>query len=402
MTHSFFSSLEPAPSDPILGLNEAFRNDNAPNKVNLGVGIFQDDSGRIPILGVVKEAAARWLQTEDTKTYLPIDGVAAFNTETRKLLFGADSTLLRDRRVATVQSIGGSGALKLGVELLRKLLPSSTIFISDPSWENHRVLFEAAGARVETYPYYDPKTNGLRSSDMLAGLRALAPRSIVLLHTSCHNPTGVDLTPADWKEVIAVCKERELMPFLDFAYQGFAEGVWEDALPIRLFADAGLNFLVANSYSKSFSLYRERVGALSVVTGSEKETSSVTSNLKRIVRSIYSSPPSYGAQIVSLVLSDAALRKQWEEELAAMRTRILEMRGLFTQGLAARIKDRDFSFITKQRGMFSYSGLQLDVIKALRERYHIYALDSGRICLAAMNRSNIDYICDAIAAELKN
>lgn len=401
MTTSLFADIPAGIPDPILGVTEAFRADPHPGKVNLGVGIYQDSEGKIPMLEAVKRAAVTWSETEDTKTYLPIDGVAAYNTATQELLFGKGSPLLTEKRVATIQTIGGSGALKLAIEFIHRFMGTSTIYVSDPSWENHRVIFEAAGAKVETYPYYDPKTGGLRAAEMLATLKTLKPRTAVLLHACCHNPTGVDLDLDTWKQVVEICAERNLIPLIDFAYQGFAEGLQADSAPIRMFADKGLTFFVANSYSKSFSIYRERCGALSVVTGSAKEATNVISQLKRIVRMIYSSPPSYGAQLIALALTTPELRTLWEKELDAMRLRILEMRELFAAKLADMIPNRDFSFMLKQRGMFSYSGLSAAVVGELRERYHIYALDSGRICIAAMNRKNIDYICDAIATVLK-
>jgi aromatic-amino-acid transaminase len=401
MTTSLFADIPAGIPDPILGVTEAFRADPHPSKVNLGVGIYQDSEGKIPMLDAVKRAAVTWSETEDTKTYLPIDGVAAYNTATQELLFGKGSPVLTEKRVATIQTIGGSGALKLAIEFIHRFMGTSTIYLSDPSWENHRVIFEAAGAKVETYPYYDPKTGGLRAAEMLATLKTLKPRTAVLLHACCHNPTGVDLDLDTWKQVVEICAERNLIPLIDFAYQGFAEGLQADSAPIRMFADKGLTFFVANSYSKSFSIYRERCGALSVVTGSAKEATNVISQLKRIVRMIYSSPPSYGAQLIALALTTPELRTLWEKELDAMRLRILEMRELFAAKLADMIPNRDFSFMLKQRGMFSYSGLSAAVVGELRERYHIYALDSGRICIAAMNRKNIDYICDAIATVLK-
>lgn len=387
-------------ADPILGVTEAFKSDPHPHKVNLGVGVYQDADGSIPVLQAVKRAARIWIDQEDTKTYLPIDGLAAFNLATQKLLFGEDSPLVSEQRVATVQSVGGSGALKLGADFIRRFFPNSSIFVSDPSWENHRVIFEAAGLTVGTYPYYDPSTSGLRAAEMLEALRKLNPRSAVLLHACCHNPTGVDIDNATWSEVVNICAERELLPLIDCAYQGFAEGLQADAKPIRMFADKGLTFLVSNSYAKSFSLYRERVGALSVITASKAEATRVLSQLKRLVRTIYSSPPSYGAQLVAIVLGNPELRQLWEQELDSMRERIQAMREAFSARLAETIPNRDFSFILKQRGMFSYSGLSTGVIEVLREKHHIYALDSGRVCVAAMNYNNMNYICDSIASTL--
>jgi aromatic-amino-acid transaminase len=398
---SLFSEIQQALPDAILGITEAFRADTSPTKVNLGVGVYQDANGKIPVLECVLQAAKMWAEQEDTKTYLPIDGVPAFVQANQELLFGQDASVLKEKRVATVQSVGGSGGLKLGAELIKRFFPDTTMHLSDPSWENHRVIFEAAGMKVETYPYYDPKTCGLRAADMLTTLRALKPRSAVLLHACCHNPTGVDLDEKTWREVVDICAERELIPFLDFAYQGFAEGIVPDSKPIQMFVEKGLTFLVANSFAKSFSIYRERVGAISVVTGSQKEAAAVTSQLKRIVRMIYSSPPSYGAQLVAIVLTHPELRPLWERELGEMRERIHEMRHLLEQKLKEVLPDRDFSFILNQRGMFSYSGLSVEVMKALREQYHVYGLDSGRICVAALNHKNIDYVCQSVAALVK-
>lgn len=401
MTTSLFSEIHMAAPDAILGVTEAFRNDTSPSKVNLGVGVYQDANGKIPVLNCVQQAAKLWSSQEDTKTYLPIDGVPAFVQANQELLFGKDSPLLKEKRVATVQSVGGSGGLKLGIEFIKRFMGRDTIYISDPSWENHRVIFEAAGMKVETYPYYDSKTFGLRAEEMLSTLRALQPRTPVLLHACCHNPTGVDLDENTWKQVVDICAERDLIPFIDFAYQGFADGIVPDSRPVQLFIEKGLTFFVANSFAKSFSIYRERVGALSVVTGSQKEAAAVTSQLKRIVRMIYSSPPSYGAQLVAIVLTHPELRPMWEAELGEMRDRIHEMRHLFARKLKEVLPDLDFSFILNQRGMFSYSGLSVDVMKALREKYHVYGLDSGRICVAALNHNNVDYVCQSVASLVK-
>jgi aromatic-amino-acid transaminase len=301
----------------------------------------------------------------------------------------------------TMQSIGGTGALRLGAELIRQFFPGSAIYVSDPSWENHKMLFQGSGLTVGSYPYYDAKTNGLKTDEMLASLRALPEHSVVLLHACCHNPTGVDIDLQTWEAVAEICAKHQLIPFIDCAYQGFAEGLQADARPIRLFADKGLTFIVTTSYAKSFSMYRERCGALTVVTGSAQESSNLLTQMKRIVRTIYSSPASFGAQLVATVLTTPELRSMWEQELEGMRLRILEMRHAFTNTLREMIPDRDFSFIEKQRGMFSYSGLSKDVIRALRERFHIHALDSGRICVAAMNTRNIEHICRSIATVLK-
>lgn len=401
MHSSFFSDIPLIEADPILGIAEKFRADPSTSKVNLGVGMYQDDAGRIPILECIKRAEAKLLETEDTKAYTQGDGTALYNSATKELLLGKDSPALRDNRVCTVQTVGGSGALKLGIEILRKVNPSGDMYISDPSWENHRLVFEAAGVKVHTYPYYDPKTNGLRSADMLEALKKIPAKSFVLLHACCHNPTGVDLDTETWKEVVSICAERSLIPFIDAAYQGFAEGLEPDSAAIRLFVDKGMTFVLASSYAKSFSLYRERCGALSVVTGSAQEATNVLSQIKRIVRTIYSSPPAHGAQVVAMILTQPDLRSLWENELSDMRTRIQKMRTLFTDKLHSAIPGKDFSFILKQRGMFSYSGLSRDQVIELRERFHIYAIESGRICVAAMNTKNVDYTVESIAEALK-
>lgn len=397
MTLSPFSEVPLAPADPILGLTEAFQADKNPNKVNLGVGVYQDGRGKVPVLSVVREAERRWYEKEDSKAYLPIDGLPSYRQEVQALLFGRDSSLVKDGRVVTAQALGGTGALKLGADFLRRFLPESELYISQPSWENHRALFEAAGFTVKEYPYYAPKTHGLDFSGMRDALSKLPAKAVVLLHACCHNPTGVDLTPEQWQEVVEISKARGLVPFIDFAYQGFAEGIEQDAVAVRTFAAAGIPFLVASSFSKSFSLYRERVGAVCFVTRDADETKRVTSQLKRVVRTNYSNPSSHGAQIVALVLADHELRTRWEAEVAEMRTRIQSMRTLFVKKLAERGIRRDFSFIESQKGMFSYSGLELEAVRRLRSDFGIYIVDSGRICVAAMNENNIGPITDAIA-----
>ena len=393
-----FSQIEQAPPDPILGLTEAFNADPNPAKVNLGVGVYQDSSGKVPVLKVVKEAEARWLEQEQSKVYLPIDGVPAYQKAVQELLFGADSAALREGRAVTIQALGGTGALKVGADFLRRFIPDSTVWISDPSWENHRALFEAAGFRVEIYPYYDPSTHGLNFPAMLAALSALPARSIVVLHAACHNPTGVDLAGDQWDQVVRVVAERGLVPYIDFAYQGFGEGVQEDAYAVRAFERAGISCLIASSFSKSLSIYRERLGALTLLTADSAESKRVLSQLKRVIRTNYSSPPSHGAQAAALILADPELRARWEVELAEMRNRIREMRGLFVRTLAE--KGLDFGFIERQRGMFSYSGIPLDAVRRLREEKSLYIVDSGRICVAAMNEGNMGYICDSIASAL--
>lgn len=400
MTQSPFSDVPLAPADPILGLTEAFLADKNPNKVNLGVGVYQDGKGKVPVLSVVREAEKRWYELESSKAYLPIDGLGAYRQQVQNLLFGRESALVKDGRVVTAQALGGTGALKLGADFLKRFLPKSELYISKPSWENHRALFEAAGFTVKEYPYYAPETHGLDFEGMKEALSRLPANAIVLLHACCHNPTGVDLTPEQWQQVVEIAKARSLVPFLDFAYQGFGGGIEEDAVAVRTFAAAGIPFLIASSFSKSFSLYRERVGAVCFVTRDADEAKRVTSQLKRVVRTNYSNPSSHGAQVVALVLGDSELYARWEVELGEMRTRIQRMRQLFVQKLAERGIERDFSFIAEQKGMFSFSGIELEAVRRLRSDFGIYIVDSGRICVAAMNENNLGPITEAIAKVL--
>jgi aromatic-amino-acid transaminase len=400
MTHSPFYDVTLAPADPILGLTEAFVADKNPNKVNLGVGVYQDGDGKVPVLSVVREAERRWYEKEDSKAYLPIDGLVSYRQQVQNLLFEHDSQLVKDGRVVTAQALGGTGALKLGADFLKRFLPQSELYISKPSWENHRALFEAAGFAVREYPYYHPETHGLDFDAMREALNRLPEKAIVVLHACCHNPTGVDLTAAQWEEVVEIARARSLVPFIDFAYQGFGDGIEADAAAVRAFASSGISFLIASSFSKSFSLYRERVGAICFVTKDGDEAKRVTSQLKRVVRTNYSNPSSHGGQIVALVLGDPELRARWEVELAEMRTRIQSMRKLFVQKLEERGIKRDFGFIAGQKGMFSYSGLELEAVRRLRSDFGIYIVDSGRICVAAMNENNLGPIADAIAKVL--
>ena len=402
MSQSLFAAVELAPRDPILGLTEAFNADTRPGKVNLGVGVYYDDNGKIPLLGAVREAERARLEGAPARGYLPIEGVAAYNTAVQQLLFGAGSPLLAAGRVATFEALGGTGGLKIGADFLRRLQPGARIWISDPSWENHRALFEAAGFPVNTYPYYDPQTHGVRFDALIACLEGLPANDIVVLHACCHNPTGVDLAPEQWARIVEVVRARGLIAFLDCAYQGFGDGIEADATALRRFADSGLSFFVSSSFSKSFSLYGERVGALSVVTADRDETARVTSQVKRVIRTNYSNPPTHGASVVAAVLSTPALRAQWETELAGMRERIRAMRTALVDKLKARGVARDFSFVTRQRGMFSYSGLTSAQVDRLRNEFGIYAVSTGRICLAALNSRNLDAVADAIATVLKD
>jgi aromatic-amino-acid transaminase len=397
MSASVFAAVQMAPRDPILGLNEQFAADPNPAKVNLGVGVYFDDNGKLPVLACVAAAEKQLLEATKPKGYLPIDGIAAYDKAVQGLVFGEGSEVLQAGRVATVQALGGTGGLKVGADLLKKLSPAARVLISDPSWENHRALFTNAGFEVSTYPYYDAATRGIRFADMLAALKAAAPGTIVVLHACCHNPTGCDLTPAQWTEVVAACQAAGLVPFLDMAYQGFGEGIAEDGAVIGQFVASGLQFLVSTSFSKSFSLYGERVGALSVVCADRDETTRVLSQLKIVIRTNYSNPPTFGAQLVATVLTTPALRAQWEEELAGMRLRIRAMRAALVEKLAAAGVPGDLSYITRQKGMFSYSGLSAEQMQRLRSEFGVYGVDSGRICVAALNSKNIDAVAAAIA-----
>ena len=393
---SLFSAVEMAPRDPILGLNEAFNADTRTSKVNLGVGVYCNEEGRIPLLRAVVEAETIRVAQHASRGYLPIDGIAAYDQAVQKLLFGADSPLLAAGRVITTQAVGGTGALKIGADFLKQLQPNAVVAISDPSWENHRALFETAGFPVQNYRYYDAASHDVNRAGMLEDLNALPAGSIVVLHACCHNPTGVDLTPADWQNVLDVVKAKGLIPFLDMAYQGFGDGIAEDAAAVRLFAESGLSFFVSSSFSKSFSLYGERVGALSIITESKEESARVLSQVKRVIRTNYSNPPTHGATIAAAVLNSPELRAMWEEELAEMRLRIRGMRLQMVELLSKKAPGHDFSFVARQRGMFSYSGLTVEQVARLRTEFGIYALDTGRICVASLNQRNIEAVTDAI------
>jgi aromatic-amino-acid transaminase len=395
---SLFGAIEMAPRDPILGLNEQFQADPNPTKVNLGVGVYGDETGKLPLLACVAQAKTQLLAASKAHGYLPIDGFAAYNLAVQKLVFGNNSQALQTKRVASVQTLGGTGGLKVGADFLKRLQPTSPVLISDPSWENHRAIFQAAGFTVAPYPYYDASKKGVDLVGMLGTLNAAEPGTVVVLHACCHNPTGYDLSAEEWTQVIAAIKARGLVAFLDMAYQGFGQGIVEDGAVIDRFVKADLNFLVATSFSKSFSLYGERVGALSVVCNSQEEAARVLSQLKVTVRTNYSNPPTYGAQIVATVLDNTDLRQLWEQELAAMRLRIKTMRQALQNKLTALGVQQDLSFITRQQGMFSYSGLSVTQVQRLRQEFGIYAVDSGRICVAALNEGNIDAVAGAIAA----
>jgi aromatic-amino-acid transaminase len=401
MSSSIFAAVEMAPRDPILGLNESFNADSRTTKVNLGVGVYFDDNGKIPLLSAVKAAEKARMDAQPPRGYQPIEGAVAYNQAVQNLIFGKDSDILAAGRVVSAQCLGGTGALKVGADYLKRLSPDATVYISDPSWENHRALFESAGFPVESYPYYDAGTRGVDFAGMKEKLLSLPAGSIVVLHACCHNPTGADLTDAQWAEVVAACQERGLVPFLDMAYQGFADGIDADAASVRAFIASGLQCFISSSFSKSFSLYGERVGALSIVTASKEESGRVMSQVKRVIRTNYSNPPTHGGAIVAAVLGSSELRQMWEDELAGMRDRIRVMRSGFAEKLAARNVPQDFSFIVQQRGMFSYTGLTAEQVERMKNEFGIYAVSTGRICVAALNTRNLDYVADAVAAVLK-
>lgn len=397
---SLFQAVEMAPRDPILGLNEQFNADPNPQKVNLGVGVYYDDNGKLPLLDCVQKAEKQMMEAPKARGYLPIDGIAAYDAAVKNLVFGADSEPVKSNRVATVQALGGTGGLKIGADFLRRVQPAAKVLISDPSWENHRALFSQAGFTVEAYPYYNAAKGGVDFDRMLTALDQSAAGTVVVLHACCHNPTGYDITAEQWDQVIATVKARQLVPFLDMAYQGFGSGIAEDGAVIGKFVASGLTFFVSTSFSKSFSLYGERVGALSVLCQNAEEASRVLSQLKIVIRTNYSNPPTHGATVVATVLNTPELRAVWEKELGDMRLRIKQMRLALVEKLKAAGVKEDMSFITAQVGMFSYSGLSKDQMVRLRSEFGVYGTDTGRMCVAALNSKNIDYVCKAIAAVL--
>jgi len=398
---SLLSTIELAPRDPIIGVTETYNADANPHKVNLGVGVYTDEGGKVPLLECVKRAEREISDAASPRSYLPIDGMPAYDREVRKLLFGESSDVVESGRAVTVQALGGTGALKIGADFLRRFAPGAQVWISDPSWENHRALFEGAGFTVNSYPYFDVATNGLDFAGMTATLGKLPAGSIVVLHACCHNPTGVDPKPEQWASIVEIVRARGLVPYLDLAYQGFADGIEADGAVVRAFVATPGPVLLASSFSKSFSLYGERVGALSVVAADSDETARVLSQLKRIIRANYSNPPTHGSKIVASVLCSPELRALWEAELASMRNRIKLMRALLVERLHERVPGADFRFMLAQRGMFSYSGLTKAQVHRLREEFGIYAIDTGRVCVAALNLHNVDYVADAVAKVIR-
>jgi aromatic-amino-acid transaminase len=395
-----FKHIPPFAGDPILSLNEDFHHDPRPHKINLSIGIYFDDAGRIPVLDSVRRAEALVVAKGGPKPYLPIEGAANFRSAVQQLLFGAGHEAVTSGRIATIQSVGSSGGLKVGADFIARHFPGSGVWVSDPTWDNHRSMFEGAGLAVNTYPYYDPQSGGLKFDAMLATLRTLPPKSIVLLHACCHNPTGVDLTAAQWDALIPVLRDGALIPYLDLAYQGFGDSIEADAQAVRALASAGASFFIANSFSKSMSVYGERCGALSVVCPDAAQAALVLGQLKFTVRRSYSSPPIHGGQIVATVLTDPALRRSWVTELGAMRERILAMRTALHAVLCSKLPGRDFGYFLTQRGMFSYTGMSAAQVDRLREEHAVYMVRSGRICVAGLNTSNVEATAVAMAAVL--
>lgn len=396
-----FQHVEFYPGDPILSLVETFNNDPRSGKVNLSIGIYFDEHGKLPVLECVKQAEAKRAAVPQPRPYLPMEGLAAYRSGVQKLLFGADCAALRENRVATIQTLGGSGALKVGADFLRRWFPDAKVYVSDPTWDNHRGIFEGAGFEVGVYPYYDAADGGVKFEELLTFLLGLSENSIVLLHPCCHNPTGVDLTHAQWDALLEVVQMRKLIPFMDIAYQGFGENLADDAYAIRQAVSMGLPLFVSNSFSKNLSLYGERVGGLSVVCPSEEEAQLVFGQLKFTVRRIYSSPPAHGGYVTADVMNSPELFAQWEGEVYAMRDRIRAMRQKLYDVLVSKVPDKNFDYFIKQRGMFSYTGLSPEQVQRLRDEFAVYLVASGRMCVAGLNESNVDYVANAFAEVLK-
>ncbi|WIY83158.1 amino acid aminotransferase [Propionimicrobium sp. PCR01-08-3] len=397
---TLFSSVEQAPADPILGITEKYNADQRPAKVNLGVGVYQNASGKLPLMRCVKLAEQKLAEDPRPRGYLPIDGLKSYTADVQALVFGKDSDVLAAGRVVTLEALGGTGALKLGADFLRQVNPGATVLISDPSWENHRQLFSRAGFEVSAYRYYDAENRGIDFAGMLADLRQAEPGTIVVLHACCHNPTGYDLKHDQWLQVLDVVEQRGLVPFLDMAYQGFSEGLDSDAWVARTFATRLGNLFCSSSFSKNFGLYGERVGALSIVCRDTDEAQRVRSQMKIVIRTNYSNPPTHGAQLVASVFADPALRAEWAAELTEMRERIKSMRVSLASHLAAEGLP-EMGYVAEQVGMFSYSGLNRDQMLRLRDQFGVYGTDAGRICVAALNENNVEYVAKAIAAVVK-
>ncbi|MBJ7554822.1 amino acid aminotransferase [Marinomonas spartinae] len=397
-----FEHIQAAPSDPILGLNDAFRNDPNPKKINLGVGVYKDEQGTTPILKSVKQAEERLLNQETSKSYLSIEGSQAYREAVQTLLFGGDSQIISKQLAQTVQTPGGTGALRVAAEFVRKHLPDATIWVSNPTWANHQAVFQSVNLEVGSYAYYDVDTKSLDFESMLASLSQVPAGDVVLFHACCHNPTGIDPTPEQWYQLAKLCSKQGFLPLFDFAYQGFGAGLEEDAQGLRTFLNYVPEMLIANSFSKNFGLYNERVGALTIVSDNADQALAAFTQIKRAVRTNYSNPPSHGSAIVAEILNSKELRSLWEMELKSMRSRIHEMRSLFVNTLRAKGVDQDFSFISKQNGMFSFSGLNPEQVSRLRKEFSIYIVGSGRINVAGMTHENMEPLCEAIAEILKS
>ena len=392
-----WKNVEPAPADAILGLTEAFKKDPNPNKVNLGVGVYKDDQGNTPILSAIKDAERMLVEEQATKGYLPIPGDAEYGRSVQELLFGSNSSVLDEKRAATIHSPGGTGGLRVGADLIKKFKPNSNIWVSSPTWANHKGIFTASGFSINEYPYYNPQTKSVDFDAMIESLKKIPAEDVVLLHVCCHNPTGVDLSNDQWDEVIGVAEEKGWLPFLDFAYQGFGNSLEEDRSAVEKLSKTGLDFLIASSFSKNLALYNERVGALTVVSPSSDESAVAMSHLKKIIRVNYSNPPAHGGLSAKIVLTNTELREKWLKELSVMRERIKDMRSSFVKGLRSRGVEQDFSYIVEQRGMFSFSGLSDSAVEFLKNDKSIYIVKGGRINVAGLTTANIDYVCDAVS-----
>ncbi|MEZ9237414.1 amino acid aminotransferase [Shewanella sp. 10N.286.52.A9] len=395
-----FSQIPQAPADPILGLTDAFKKDPRADKVNLGVGIYKDEAGQTPVLKTVKKAEAILLDAEKTKNYLGIEGVELYNTAVQTLLFGAKNDIIKAKRAYTAQAPGGTGSLRVAAEFLVRNTDSKTLWVSNPTWANHQNIFQTAGLTIKEYGYYKAKTHDMDFDAMITDLQAAQPGDLILLHGCCHNPTGIDLSSSQWETVGQLCVDKELVPLFDFAYQGFGAGIEEDAQGLRIVAAKVPELLVANSFSKNFGLYNERIGAITVVAANEETAQKSFSQIKKTIRATYSNPPAHGGLIVSTILSDETLRQEWEVELAEMRQRIAEMRVLFVETLKSEGVKQDFSFISRQNGMFSFSGLSKEQVNRLKDEFGVYIVGSGRISVAGMTKQNIPVICKAIAQVL--
>ncbi len=396
-----FEKLDMAPADPILGLEEAFKKDGNPEKINLGVGVYKDEDGATPIFRTVKVAEIRLIEEETTKSYLSIVGLPEYGAAVQELIFGAGHEIIQSKRAVTAQTPGGTGGLRVAADFIKKISPNAKVWISQPTWPNHPNIFKAAGLAVDTYPYFDAAANGIAFDAMIAALQQIPEGDVVLLHGSCHNPTGADPTLEQWLKIAEVLKARKLVPLVDFAYQGLGAGIREDAQGVMALCDAGLEMLIASSFSKNFGLYNERVGALTLVSASAESAATAFSHIKIVIRVNYSNPPAHGAKVVAAILNSPELRAEWETEVAAIRERIRAVRTRFVQELRAQGVKKDFSFIERQNGMFSFTGLTKEQVQALRDQHSVYVVETGgRINVAGMTEANLPSLCKSIAQVL--